>query len=272
MSIERVLLEPGSSRVAALIPLPVETRAPRAGERSVWVSTEPDWFELDRAVGEGKVVLVLSGRGSALARTTRDVLVHYQRLLPRRNRASRGFDEILRRHLAAHDLDKPLVRADYDHALDVWQWVLRLSPEASQAVQIAALFQDVERLWSEPDVRLEQHAPDYQAFKEAHARGGAESTRTMLAGAVDPVVLDRAATLIANHERPDADPERIVLNDADALSFFSINSCGFLRYYGEANTRKKLAWSRARLSPRGLRLLHALPLRSDIRAMLAKAR
>ncbi len=75
------------------------------------------------------------------------------------------FAEILRRHRQLHDLDKPLVKADFDHALDVWQWTLRLRPQSSLPLQVAALFHDIERLVSEADVRIEQHAPDYQTLQ-----------------------------------------------------------------------------------------------------------
>src|SRR4051794_40742317 len=60
--------------------------------------------------------------------TLLQVLTRYQRLAPRVNAHSR--DEVflcaLSVHRSLHDLQKPLVRADYEHALDVWQWVLRL--------------------------------------------------------------------------------------------------------------------------------------------------
>lgn len=70
--------------------------------------------------------------------------------------AGRGRTRLLRRHRSLHPADKPLVRADYRHALDVWQWVLRLDPEAGGAVQIAALFHDVERIFTEAESRSEQ--------------------------------------------------------------------------------------------------------------------
>lgn len=285
MIIERALLDPRSmvsSRIAAAIgrvhpELDVGVRLPRARERTLVVDaaawSDSDLFEFGqgaiRLSEEGPFTLAVLGEGRSLVRTAREALVHLQRFLPHRNKA---LDEVLRRHRSLHDLHKPLVRADFDHALDVWRWVLRLDPQASKALQIAALFHDVERLDSEADVRVEQHAKDYQAFKDVHARGGAERVRRILADAVEANVLERAAALVATHERPDGDPERTTLNDADALSFFSINSCGFLRYYGEEHTRKKLAYSLARLSPRGRRLLRFVPLRADLRALLSEVR
>jgi hypothetical protein len=203
----------------------------------------------EELAGQGDFGLRLEG-DAVSARTVEAVLTRFQRFLGRRNPASAGpaFDRVLACHRALHDCDKPLVRADLDHALDTWHWVLRLDPGASAAVQAAALFHDVERLVSEADERIEQHASDYRAFKDEHARRGGLMTRDALAGTgLDAAVIDRAADLVADHERPGDDAERRLLNEADALSFFSLNSTGFLGYYGVEHTRRKIAYTLARL-------------------------
>jgi hypothetical protein len=203
-----------------------------------------------------------------------EILNRCQRHIGRRNRHSQGqlFTRVLRRHRELHDLEKPLVRADYNHALDVWQWLLRLDPDASLALQLAALFHDVERLASEADARTEHLAADYQAFKDAHARAGAEMTAKVLGAAgVGESVLARVAELIAAHVRQSADAEVALLNDADALSFFSLNSPGYADYFGPEQTRKKVAytWNRMR---GGARLkLATVHLRKDVREMLESA-
>jgi hypothetical protein len=200
-----------------------------------------------------------------------EVLNRCQRHIDRRNRHSQGqlFTRVLRRHRALHDLGKPLVRADYNHALDVRQWLLRLEPDASLALQLAALFHDVERLVSEADARVEHLAADYQGFKDEHARRGGEMTRELLAEAgVSESVRDRVAELIAQHERRSDDPELALLNDADALSFFSLNSHGYASYFGPEQTRKKVAytWNRMREGARGR--LANVRLRRDVREMV----
>ena len=200
-----------------------------------------------------------------------EVLNRCQRHVERRNRHSQGqmFTRVLRKHRALHDLGKPLVRADYNHALDVRQWLLRLEPDASLALQLAALFHDVERLVSESEQRVEHLAADYQSFKDEHARRGAELTRGLLAEAgVSESVRDRVAELIARHERQSDDPELALLNDADALSFFSLNSHGYASYFGPEQTRKKVAytWNRMREGAR-VRLAN-VRLRRDVREMV----
>lgn len=208
----------------------------------------------------------------AIARAAVGVLTRHQRLLDRRNEASRGalFDRVLARHLELHDRALPLHRADLHHAHDAWQWTLRLSPRASLALQLAALFHDVERLGGEPVARVEHLALDYQAFKDAHARVGAARMRDVLHGLVDDDTTTRAAALIAGHERAPRDAEAYVLSDADALSFFSHNAWGFVRWFDDAHTRRKVAWTLARMSPEARARLDALALPSPIVLALAE--
>jgi Domain of unknown function (DUF4202) len=204
-----------------------------------------------------------------------EVLNRAQRVIGRRNQHSQGhaFDKVLRNHRALHDVAKPLVRADYNHALDVWQWVLRLDASASLALQLAALFHDVERLQSEADARVEHLAGDYQQFKDAHARAGAEITRRVLAECgVAHGVAERVAEIVAQHEHPSDDAEVALLNDADALSFFSLNSCGYADYFGPEQTRKKVAYTWNRMRDAARRKLSTVHLRGDVRAMLEEVR
>jgi hypothetical protein len=248
-----------------------------------WESQFFNFYELDAALDglaertRGPFALRLAGEEERLPGFAREVLTRCQRWMDRRNVASRGprFDRALAGHRALHDLAKPLVRADYNHALDVWQWTLRLAPQAGLAVQLAALFHDVERLASEADARSEHQAADYQAFKDAHARQGAEMADAALARAgVDAGTRRRVGRLIAGHERPPAegDPEAeeiALLNDADALSFLSLNSVGYLDYFGPEATRRKVAWTLRRLRPEARRHLARMRLRPLVAAAVA---
>jgi hypothetical protein len=239
-----------------------------------WKSQSFNFYELDRRLDglsqshDGPFGLVLVGWGDELARTAREVLTRCQRWTDRRNEASRCplFDRLLVKHREVHDLAKPLVRADYNHALDTWHWVLRLAPDAGLAVQLAALFHDVERLTTEADARVEHQAADYQAFKDRHATCGAKLAEALLGEAgVGAGTRRRAARLIAVHERPPAgghgDSAAVsLLNDADALSFFSLNSVGYLDYYGLEQTRKKVGYTLRRLRPEARRHLRGMRL------------
>jgi hypothetical protein len=272
----------------------VATPAPRLPTELLWVRVPcADWrtFNFDpvpvdrqvhTAVDAGwlRIALVADetiGAASLLDAAT-ELVTRYQRFVDRRNGASATpqFERLLAAHRALYDLSKPLVRADYEHAIDAWRWMLRLEPTASAAAQIAVLFHDVERLVSESDVRIEQHAPDYVAFKRAHAARGATLTRNALRPlALGGDLIDRAVDLVARHEVPGEDPDLRLINDADALSFFSLNACGFLDYYGAAHTEKKIDYTLGRLSPAALPRLRDVKLRGDfadlLRGRLVKA-
>jgi hypothetical protein len=256
----------------------------RGAVAAAWIS-EREWgaptFDLaafdaqtSALAARGPFSLGVSGDANRLERAALEILTRCQRLSPRRNQASRGalFDRMLERHRALHNLDKPLVRADYDHALDTWQWTLRISPGAGLGLQAAALFHDVERLASEADVRIEHRAADYQAFKDAHAARGARMAKRALAEAgLPPVELERAIRLIACHEQPRGDPDLDLLNDADGLSFFSLNSGGFMDYYGFEHTCRKVAYTLARLRPEARFRLAGMRLRGDIARLVEAA-
>jgi hypothetical protein len=241
-----------------------------------WDSPGFPFFEFDGQVDalaeHGAFVLVLEGDPERLPHAAEEVRTRCQRLAPRRSAASRIplFDRVLAAHRELHDLTKPLVRADYNHALDTWQWMLRLDPNAGLAVQIAALFHDVERLVSEADARTEHDAADYQDFKDAHACRGAEMAAELLASlGVDPATRERTAYLIGHHEGTTGDPDAediALLNDADALSFFSLNSPGYLDYFGPEQTRRKVAWTLARMRPEARALLAEVRLLPEVAA------
>lgn len=259
-------------------------RPARAGacvtiDAAAWGTGAIDFDALDRRLdalaGEGHGTLVLEGEPRDPARTALEALTRARRLIGRRNEesASPSFDRLLRMHRALHDVDLPLVRADYDHVLDTWQWTLRPSPSAGLAEQAAAPLHDVERLATEATARREHLAPDYADYKDAHARSSGGMARDLLASGLglEPAVVERAARLVARHERPGNDPDLALLNDADALSLFSLNSPGFVDYYGEEHARRKMAFSLRRLGPEARARLGQIRLRADVKAMLESA-
>jgi predicted metal-dependent HD superfamily phosphohydrolase len=202
-----------------------------------------------------------------------EVDVRCQRWSGRRNATLPAGDltRLLRRHRSLHPADKPLVRADYRHALDVWQWVLRLDPEAGGAVQIAALFHDVERIFTEAESRSEQTVSDYDGYKARHAERSAQITERVLEEeGIDSALRARATELIAGHDQPGQaeESEAALLEDADALSYFSLNSSGYLSYYGEEQARRKIGWTFARLSGRGRERLGRLRLPPGVAGLL----
>lgn len=244
-----------------------------------WRRADADLFAFDALMhaaeaSQSFTLRINLAEDRSTARDVLQILTRYQRLLPLAGAGSRGprFERTLEKHRELHDRTLPLVRADYDHAVDTWRWVLRRSPDACVAVELAALFHDIERLISEADERIEHRAPDYQAFKDAHARAGAALTRLTLGSlGWDGATIARATALVEGHERPGGDPDLLLLNDADALSFFSLNSWGYLAYFGPTQASRKVAYTLRRMRPAARQELSGMRLHPEIERMVDEA-
>jgi hypothetical protein len=237
---------------------------------AAWLDDTFDFWSFDRLVDD------LAIRGEPLrvddALVRAQVEIRVQRVRPLRTPASREpwFDALLDLHDRRHDVSKPLVRADLDHARDAWQWSIRLDADAPVVVQLAVLCHDIERLVSEAERRVEHLAADYQNFKDAHARTGARLAAELFAQAAVPSSVARdACALVADHERTGASAEIRAVNDADALSFFSLNSPGYLAYFGEDQTARKVDYTLARMSSVARAHLRGLRMPGFVRRCLA---
>ncbi len=113
------------------------------------------------------------------------------------------------------------VTEDPIHSKNTLNWLLRLKPDADEALQIAALGHDIERAVEERKVKR-QDFEDYDAFKQAHARNSASILRDLMLenGIGDPKFVGDVYTLVCRHE-VGGDPRSDVLKDADSLSYFA---------------------------------------------------
>lgn len=275
---------PSLSRVLARVLLSLGARSPLvarpvAGAATVslrdWLAPRSDvlkwdWYLNERARSRDCCLTIDDAVPDAAA-ALEQLLTRCQRLLPFEQPIERRVQRVLHAHRTLFDLTKPLVAADYDHALDTWRWLLRLDLGASPALQLAGLFHDVERLESEPEQRIEHLAPSYQDFKTAHARAGASRAASVLDSAGLPrALVTRTQWLIESHETPGDDEELAALNDADGLSFFSLNAWGFAEYFGLEHTRRKVTYTLNRMRPRARRYLARFRHHPRIGALLGE--
>jgi len=141
------------------------------------------------------------------------------------------------------------VPEDPHHADNTLEWLLRLEPDAGEALQLAALAHDIDRAIEEVKVRRADF-DDYDAFKAAHARHGAELLRPILtACGVARDMVDEACRLVEVHE-VGGDPDADLLKDADSISYFDVNLPLYYEREGWAESKRRSLWGYQRLSAR----------------------
>jgi hypothetical protein len=181
--------------------------------------------ELAARAGNRPCAVCLTGADDAvMAVAALQVAIRCQRLRQRRNAASRcdTFD----RSLAAHrQMYKPRQGGDavaYARALDTWQWLLRLDPEATLAVQVAALFQGAARpaaFPEQPRTTAVAGRRDDAAGPEAAAQGAWMVDDLLAEHEIDVTTRIGVHRLLAG-QGPDCDIARLAA--AEALSCLSL--------------------------------------------------
>ena len=162
------------------------------------------------------------------------------------------------------------VPEDSGHAENTLIWLLRLCPEADQALQLAALAHDIERSRAN---RLSRHDfSDYDAFKALHAAIGARiAARIFREAGVERAIGREACRLIRLHESG-GDKRSDLLKDADSISFFDHNLPAYFEREGMDESLRRARWGYARLSARGrdhvARIRHSCP---ELQRVLASA-
>ncbi len=141
------------------------------------------------------------------------------------------------------------VPEDPRHADNTLEWLLRLEPSANEALQLAALAHDIDRAVEKTKVRRTDF-DDYDAFKAAHARHGAEILRPILSACgVEQNIVEEACRLVEIHE-VGGDPGSDLLKDADSISYFDVNLPLYFQREGWDETMRRSIWGYRRLTPR----------------------
>jgi hypothetical protein len=141
---------------------------------------------------------------------------------------------------------KSPVPEDPIHSKNTLEWVLRLKPDADEALQIAALGHDIERAIEERKVRRVDYK-DYDDFKDAHASNSAKILEEIMRGCSISRKLANDSFFLVCHHETGATRHADILRDADSISFFHVN----LPYYFIRNsveeTKRRYLWGYRRL-------------------------
>jgi len=124
-------------------------------------------------------------------------------------------------------------KTEYGHSQSVWQWVLKLKPDADIALQIAALGHDIDRSFGDYR-KMKARFKTYDGYKKEHALLSAKITCEILKKHnFDKATIDKVRHLIENHEIG-GEGDVVILMEADSMTFFNN-----LPHYRQEHTQKE---------------------------------
>lgn len=130
----------------------------------------------------------------------------------------------------------------------VYDWVLRLNPDASETLLLAARSHTLKR-WIIPRDQYPMTTPGYHKWRNALAKFHAEQARQILVELeYDPDTISRVAALILRTHFP-ADPDSRTLEDADCLVFLETKLHEYVDEWGPEKTVRILRQTFAKMSP-----------------------
>lgn len=140
---------------------------------------------------------------------------------------------------------------EVDHAERVSGWILRLNPQASELLRIAARGQHIER-WTSPRSSYPEGRAGYLRWREdlkaTHARRVGE---IMAAAGYAPNDVRRVAALISKDALREGDPEGCLLEDALCLVFLETQFQDLLSRTPEDKMQGILKKTWQKMSPAG---------------------
>lgn len=160
------------------------------------------------------------------------------------------------------------VPEDPAHSKNTLNWLLKLKPDADEALQIAALGHDIERAIDQRKVRREDFE-HYDQFKAAHAHNSAEILKEVLLNyGVEETLMEQVYDLVKWHE-VGGDERSDLLKDADSISYFEVNLPHYYNRHGWDETKRRCLWGYKRLSEKGKTLAAKLTFENDeLRALM----
>lgn len=153
-------------------------------------------------------------------------------------------------------ISKSSVKTDLEHAESTRKWVLKLKPDASDALQISALSHDIERgLEPDYDNKTKGKFDNYEEHKRIHSEKSAKIIVDLMNKYnLDKEFITKVKNLVLRHEIG-GDFESNILMDADSLSFFKDNLESYYEKYGEDKVRKKIRFMYNRMSKKAQELV-----------------
>lgn len=146
------------------------------------------------------------------------------------------------------------------HSLDTLGWVMKIDPEASEALQIAALAHDIDR-GIKPKITREKNET-YDDYKVRHAtRSSQLIVDLMVKYGYSKDLIKKTSFLVKNHEVGGSEEVNILM-DADSVSFFSCNIEWYYKYKGLKGTKDKIILMYGRATPRAKQMIRSFKIKN----------
>ncbi|MFA5188152.1 MAG: DUF4202 family protein [Patescibacteria group bacterium] len=159
-------------------------------------------------------------------------------------------------------------KTEYDHSQSVWQWVLKLKPDADIALQIAALGHDIDRSF-EDYRKMKAKFSTYDEYKKEHALLSAKIMCDILKKHnFDETTIDKVRHLIENHEiGGEGDVE--ILMEADSITFFN-DLPHYRQTHTQEETTDKIKFMYDRLNDKAKSMVNQIDFKNAESAKLFK--
>ena len=154
------------------------------------------------------------------------------------------------------------VPEDPVHSKNTLKWLLKLVPDADEALRIAALGHDIDRAIEERKVRRSDF-DDFDEFKAVHARNSADILREVMVDCgIEEDRVEEVCRLVRIHE-VGGDARSDLLKDADSISYFDVNLPLYFERNGWEETTRRSVWGYRRLSERMRRVAAGLTYENE---------
>lgn len=163
----------------------------------------------------------------------------------------------------AEIMPKSPIEFDLRHSEVAHKWLLKLKPDADEAMQIAALAHDIDRAFTGI---TEKDCKDYskiKEFKKEHALRSAKFiSGIMKKHGYDKKIIDKVRHLVGAHETG-GDADQDIIMSADSMAYFEYNIPGYLKRYGPEQAKKKIQFMYKRLPEKARKLVREMKFKDE---------
>lgn len=138
------------------------------------------------------------------------------------------------------------VPEDPVHAKNTLEWLLKLKPDADEALKLAAFGHDIERAIEERKVKRREYS-SYDEFKDAHASNSANIIAEIMKECNTGKELINDVFFLVRHHETGGSKRVDVLRDADSVSFFHVNLPYYFVRNGMEETKSRFLWGYKKL-------------------------